>query len=262
MKAIDTHAHLDFSAYDKDREEIIGKLDTQEIGIINIATDEASLVQVDKLSNDNKLIWGAVGLHPTEVNSNTLINLDSFMNKLEKLFDSNPKLVAIGEIGLDYFHSIKHVSEQKVILAEQLKYAQQKNIPVIFHCRDAYGDLLTILKHYPKLRGVVHCYSGTTEQVKKYLELGFHISFTGMITYKKNDELRETSLSVPIDKLLLETDSPFLSPQSKRGDRNDPTAIMEIAQQHAELRNISLEEVLRETTDTAIKLFGLKNGNW
>lgn len=260
MKAIDTHVHLDFPAYDKDRGEIITSLEAERIGVINIATDEASLEQVNKLSNDNKLIWGAIGLHPTEVSSETLINLDNFMNKLEKLFDGNPKLVAIGEIGLDYFHSKKHVGNQKIFLAEQLKYAQQKNIPVVFHCRDAYGDLLTILKHYPKLRGVIHCFSGTEQQAKGYLELGFHISFTGMITHKNNDSIRKATLEVPLDKLMLETDSPFLSPQSNRGNRNDPTAIIEIAQQHSALRNIPIEEILIETTNNAIKLFGLKNG--
>ena len=258
MKAIDTHAHLDFSAYDQDRGDVIKKLEVQGIGVINIATDEASLEAVDLLSKDNKLIWGAVGIHPTEVNPKTLVNLSDFIEKLEKLQNNNPKLVAIGEIGLDYFHSKAHVSNQKAVLTELLNYAKKSDIPVIFHCRDAYGDLLTILKHYPKLRGVIHCYSGTIEQVREYLDMGFYISFTGMLTYKNNNALRETSLEVPMDKLLLETDSPFLAPQTNRGNRNDPMAIIEIAQQHADLRNMPVDDVLKETTNNAVGLFGLR----
>ena len=257
MKAIDTHVHLNFSAFDKDRQAVIDQLEAEDIGVINIATDEESLEAVNKLSAENKLIWGAVGLHPTEAGPQALMALAGLIKKLDGLLKDNPKIVAIGEIGLDYFHSKEQVGDQKVILAEQLNYALKNDIPVIFHCRDAYGDLLTILGHYPKIRGVIHCYSGTREQVKEYLKMGFYISFTGMLTYNGNDALRETSLEVPLDKLLLETDSPFLSPQSSRGKRNDPMGIIEIAAQHAELRKLSVEQILKDTTGNAARLFGL-----
>lgn len=257
MRAVDTHVHLDFPDYDADREQVIEDLASKDIGCITIATDEASLKKVDELSAKNKLVWGAIGLHPTEVGPEALLKLDETIKQFDDLLAGNQKIVALGEIGLDYFHSQEHIGDQKVVLSEFLNFATEKNLPVIFHCRNAYGDLLTVLKRYPKIRGVIHCYSGSAEQAKEYLDLGLHLSFTGMLTYKKNQELRQTSRLVPLDKLLLETDSPFLAPQSTRGQRNNPEAILEIAQIHTELRGISVEEVLEATTSNAVKLFGL-----
>ncbi len=258
MKAFDAHVHLDFPDYDNDRNALIAKLKTEQIGCLTIATDEKSLSKVDLLSRDNELVWGAVGIHPTEVGPAVLLGINDLLEKFNQLLTDNPKIIALGEIGLDYFHSQEHIGDQKVVLAELLNFARAKDLPVIFHCRNAYGDLLTILKHYPGLQGVVHCYSGTAEQAKEYLELGFYLSFTGMLTYPKNEQLRQTSLLVPLDKLLLETDAPFLSPQSSRGQRNDPFGILEIAKLHAELREVSTEEILAATTSNAERLFGLR----
>ncbi len=258
MRALDSHAHLDFSDFDSDREQVIADLAAAQIGVINIATDQASLEKVDRLSRDNALIWGTVGIHPTEVGPETVVNLNELLKTFSILREANPKTVALGEIGLDYFHSQEHIGDQKVVLQELLNYAQQCDLPVIFHCRNAYGDLLTILQRYQGLRGVIHCFSGTAEQAKGFLDLGLHLSFTAMLTYKANDALREIARTVPLDKLLLETDAPFLAPQSKRGERNDPRAILEIAELHGQLRNILAEEILRQTTANAIALFGLK----
>ncbi|MEX1051911.1 MAG: TatD family hydrolase [Patescibacteria group bacterium] len=261
MRALDSHAHLDFPDFDKDREALIAELAEAEIGVINIATDKASLARVDQLSRDNPLIWGAVGIHPTEVGPKAVVSINEIIGKLAALREGNPKIVALGEIGLDYFHSQEHVGDQKVVLGELLNYAREHDSPVIFHCRDAYGDLLTILARYPGLRGVVHCFSGNAEQAAAFLDFGLHLSFTAMLTYKANDSLREIARDVPLEKLLLETDAPFLAPQSRRGERNDPRTILEIAQLHGELRNVSTEEILRQTTANAIKLFGLKDAN-
>ncbi|MEX0594750.1 MAG: TatD family hydrolase [Patescibacteria group bacterium] len=261
MRALDSHAHLDFPHYDSDRDQLIAQLKTEGIGVITVATDKKSLEKVDQLSRDNELIWGAVGIHPTEVGPKVVLSINEIIAKLTALREGNPKIVALGEIGLDYFHSQEHVGDQKVVLAELLNYAKDQDLPVIFHCRNAYGDLLTILKHYQGLRGVIHCFSGTIGQAKEYLDLGMYLSFTAMLTYKANDGLRETSQIVPLDRLLLETDAPFLSPQSRRGERNDPRAIIEIAQLHADLRQISVEQVLATTTANATKLFGLGDAN-
>lgn len=257
LRAIDTHAHLDFPEYDPDRSALMKSLDDEGIGVITISTNEASWSKVDKLSRDNPSIWGAIGLHPCEIGPETLINLNGLMNGINELVEGNDKLVAIGEIGLDYYHSTEHVGDQKVIFSELLRYSLEKKIPVILHCRNAYGDMLTILRRYPGLKGVVHCYSGSLRQAKEYLDLGLHISFTGMLTYKSNSELREISKIVPMDRLLLETDAPFLSPQSSRGQRNTPKGILEIAQMHSEIRGVPLDEILRETTNNAKQLFGL-----
>jgi TatD DNase family protein len=260
MRALDSHVHLDFPDYDSDRPELIKDLESKQIGCITIATDQASWPKVDELSKSNPLVWGAIGLHPTEIGPESLIGLDRTIKEFERMLGNNPKLVALGEIGLDYFHSQDHIGDQKVVLNEFLNFAGGKDLPVIFHCRNAYGDLLTILKRYPKIRGVIHCYSGSAEQAKEYLGLGLYLSFTGMLTYKKNDYLRQTSQLVPLDRLLLETDAPFLSPEPRRGQRNAPESVMEIASQHAQLRGVSLEAILEATTNNAVRLFGLKEG--
>lgn len=260
MRALDSHAHLDFPEYDTDRETLIAQLAREQIGVINIATNQESLLKVDQLSRDNPLIWGAVGIHPMEVGPKAVLAINEIIAKLSKLRANNSKIVALGEIGLDYFHSQEHIGDQKVVLQELLNYAKQNNLPVIFHCRNAYGDLLTILQRYPGLRGVIHCFSGNAEQAKDFLDLGLYLSFTAMLTYKANDALREIARDVPLEKLLLETDAPFLSPQGKRGERNDPMAILEIADLHAELRGMAAEEVLQQTTLNATSLFGLEAG--
>ena len=260
MRAVDTHAHLDFSDFDHDREALLSELANAGIGVINIATDKDSLEKVDQLSRDNPLVWGAVGIHPTEVGPKSVLAIANIINHFSQLRAANPKIIALGEIGLDYFHSQEHVGDQKVVLQELLNYAKTDNLPVVFHCRNAYGDLLTILQRYPGLRGVIHCFSGNAEQAKGFLDLGLYLSFTAMLTYKANDALREIARDVPLEKLLLETDAPFLSPQSKRGERNDPRAILEIAELHSQLRNVSTQEILRQTTANATALFGLREG--
>ncbi len=258
MRALDSHAHLDFSNFDADRNTLVAELAKERIGVINIATDKESLGKVDQLSRDNPLIWGAVGIHPTEVGPKAVLNISEIINKLTELRANNPKIVAIGEIGLDYFHSQEHIGDQKVVLQELLNYAKAEDLPVIFHCRNAYGDLLTILQRYSGLRGVIHCFNGNAEQAKGFLDAGLHLSFTAMLTYKANEGLRVVARDVPLEKLLLETDAPFLAPQSRRGERNDPRAILEIAELHGQLRGISTEEILEQTTANAVKLFGLE----
>lgn len=259
MQAVDTHAHLDFPEFEADLSQVLQDLAVKEIGVITIATDYDSLTKVEQLTK-NTNVWGSAGLHPGEINATTLTELPKVLENWTKRLEDNPKLVALGEIGLDYFrhHPQGSASIQQAVLRQLLSFALERQLPVIIHCRQAYGDMLTILSDYPKLRGVIHCYNGTTEQAQAFLELGFHLSFTGMLTYPANEALRQTASAVPLERLLLETDAPFLSVQSKRGQRNDPSAILEIAALHAELKGQPIEEILANTTKNAVDLFGLR----
>ncbi len=256
MKAVDTHAHLDFPDYQADRQELIESLRQADIGVITIATSAESNKEVNHLSQQ-PLVWGAVGLHPTEISTSTLVQLPNLLSELESMIRSNSKIVAIGEIGLDYYHEQGTADIQKTALRQLLTLAQDFKKPVIFHCREAYGDLITILGDYPGLKGVIHCFSGSWEQAEKFLELGLYLSFTANITYPKNQELLTITKQVPLEKLLIETDSPFLAPQAIRGQRNDPRQVLLVAQAIAEARSVGEEEVLNQTTINAQALFGL-----
>ena len=245
MKAIDTHAHLDFPDFDLDRAELIVRLEREEIGVINIATDLESSQKAVVLAQSNPLIWATIGLHPTDVTPETLSTLTSQLEQLKWLAKSNKKIVAIGEVGLDYHQEEfkVEVKSQAVVLRQFLILASELNLP--------------ILADYPTTRGVIHCFTGLAEEAKKFLELGLHISLTATITYPANEDQRLVVNDLPIDRIMLETDCPFLSPQSKRGTCNDPTAIFEVAKTIAEVKNITEEEVLQQTTTNAESFFGL-----
>ncbi len=255
MRALDTHAHLDFEAFDADRAELIKKLHREGIGVINPATDLGSNDAVDNLSKSFPLIWGALGLHPTDISNELLTKLPNTISDWREKFDSNPKLVAVGEIGLDYFHKRERADSQKSALRSMLTFANEIKKPVIFHCREAYGDLLTVIGDYPGLKGVVHCFSGNHEQAEKFLELGLHLSFTAIVTYDKNDHLREIIKHVPGDRIMIETDSPFLPPQEIRGQRNDPMELISVAEVVAESRGVTVDDILELTLKNGQELF-------
>jgi len=261
MHSVDTHAHLDFPQFEDDRASLIKELAKLDIGVINIATTVESNEKVAELAAKNDYLWAAVGVHPTEITPDLLTELPKLTDNLKKLISNNPKIVAIGEVGLDYHRPEGKASadSQKVVLRQFLTFALEQNLPVIFHCRDAYGDLITMLADYPDLRGVIHCFTGSAEEAKRFLGLGLLISFTATITYAANDHQRQAAAVVPLERILLETDSPFLVPESRRGQRNDPKTILEVAATIAEAKKISAEEVLARTTLNAIALFGLKN---
>lgn len=260
MKAIDTHAHLDFPQFDADRDTLIAELAEEEVGVINIATDFDSNQKVVDLARDNDLVWATVGIHPTEVDSDTLAGLAEQLERLKILAESNSKVVAVGEVGLDYYReeSKKQAETQKAVLRQFLTLASEINLPVVFHCREAYGDLLTMLADYPGTRGVMHCFTGSAKEAKCFLDLGLFISFTATVTYPANDTQRETIAAVPLEKMFLETDCPFLVPPERRGQRNDPRTIFEVARIIAAVKKISEEEVLKQTTQNATNFFGLK----
>ncbi len=259
MRFVDTHAHLDFPQFDTDRLDLIAKLAEREIDTICISTSLKSVDTVIALASNNDRIWGMVGVHPSDVTGDVVVRLPELLAGWDEAIVSNRKIVGIGEIGLDYHHdqSVSAANAQKAALRQILSLAQQKDYPVSFHCREAYGDLLTILADYPSLRGVIHCFSGNREQADSFLALGLHLSFTAIITYPKNVGLQEVVKMAPLDKLLVETDCPFLPPQDKRGQRNDPAGVIAVAEKIAELKNVSPKEVAEATTLAADTLFGL-----
>ena len=236
---IDTHSHLNFKAYDNDREEVIKRAQKADIFCIDVGVDfETSKCAADS-AKKNKNIYSAIGVHPSEIKEN--------FDKSQYLeLAKNKKVVAICEIGLDYFRN-KDKENQKRIFIKQLNLAKELNLPIIVHCRDAHVDLINILKNY-NLRGVVHCFTGTWGQAQKYINLGFYIGINGII-FKQN--LDKVIQNCPLDKILAETDCPFLGKEK----RNEPVFIKEIINKIAKVKKISYQEVAEKTCQNARILF-------
>lgn len=255
MRWTDTHLHLHFPQYDADRSQVIDRaLQTSFRYLLNIGTDLEDSKKAIAVAEQYPQVYAAVGYHPHETKTANPADLA----EIEKLL-AHPKVVAIGEVGLDYFHDHSPREVQEKLLQIFLGWYPVHKKPIIIHCRDAYDDLMRILlkNAKPPFQGVLHCFSSTAEIMKKYLDLGFHISFGGALTYKKNDALREACRICPRDRLLLETDAPYLPPQSRRGQRNEPVYMIETAECAAGLHRMDLETVAELTTSNAAKLFGL-----
>jgi TatD DNase family protein len=251
---IDTHCHIDFQQFDSDREEVVRRAKENGIDyLINIGSSlEGSNGSVD-LSRQYENIYATVGIHPHEA--------DTFKEKdlaILKQLARNKKVVAIGEIGLDYYKNFSKAENQRLMFASLIGLAKESNLPLVVHCRAAESDTLKLLKERMPLRAVVHCFSGDEPFLKECLELGFFISFTCNITYKKALNLREIVRLTPLEKMFLETDAPYLSPEGLRGRRNEPANVKILAQEVASIKEISVEEVARVTSESAIKFFSLK----
>lgn len=260
---VDTHAHLDFPEFKHEVSAAIGRAKSAGVGkIINVGVDLLSSKTSCDLSRRYPEIYAAIGLHP-----HSALDLDiETRGELTKLFNQNKKVVAIGEIGLDYYF-LKRSSqfahypsrEEQIFCFEQmLDLALELNLPVIVHNREAEADTLAILKSYSgSLRGVVHCFSGDLEFAEKILDLNFAISFTGSITFKNNTRIEEVIKKIPIGSIMIETDCPLLAPEPYRGKRNEPAYVIEVARKIAQIKELSLPDVEKETTKKAHKLFGL-----
>ncbi|OHB47313.1 MAG: hypothetical protein A2106_00615 [Planctomycetes bacterium GWF2_40_8] len=255
---IDTHAHLDFPDYKDDIDEVIER--AREAGVeylINVGTTVASSIKSIELSKQYKQIYASVGIHPNEASK---VTGEEWL-RLEALAGES-KVVAIGETGLDYYRERSKREDQKRLFHQHIELAQRYNLPVIIHNRDASDDCLEIVREYNgKIRGVVHCFSGSREVAEEVLKLGLHISFAGPVTFPKADNLREALKAVPVEKLLLETDCPFLAPQPKRGKRNEPSYLQYTIPVLAELYKVSVEDIKRITTLSARNLFGIGTVN-
>ena len=248
----DTHAHLDDRAFDTDREELLAALPQQGLGLVmNPGCSLSSSRNASALAEKYPYIYAAVGSHPDaadEVNEEVL-------EEYRKLCKLNPKIKAIGEIGLDYhYEDIPRELQQKAFRA-QMALAAELNLPVIVHEREAHEDGISIVEEFPAVTGVFHCYSGSAEMAKWLVNRGWYIGFTGVLTFKNARKAIETAQSIPIDRIVLETDCPYMSPEPFRGKRNDPGKLYRMAEKLAEIRGLSLEEVHQITMENGKRLY-------
>ena len=250
---IDTHSHINSEKLDELRPEILKNLKTGRVQrvICPSFSLESSRTSLD-MSQASPRVWAALGVHPEncqDYDKATHLWLDENL--------SNPKVVAVGEIGLDYHYGADDYKEQRAVFEDQIRLAHQHDLPIVFHMRDAWEDSLSMLKEFRSeiKRGVVHCFDGDRAVAEKILELGYYISFTGLITYRGRDELREVVKIMPKDKLMVETDAPYLAPQAFRGKVNRPEYVSEVADMVAALWGISSETVDEITTKNAFSFF-------
>ena len=253
---IDSHAHLDDRRFNRDRERLIQNFGKDELEmVINIGADLKSSVDSVKLAEEYDNIYAAVGIHPhsaKEIDESTMDILKSFAGR--------EKVVAIGEIGLDYYYDNSPRDIQREWFKKQLDLAKEVDLPVVIHTRDAAQETFDILKEAQdgSLRGVLHCYSGSLEMALEYIKMGFYISIAGPVTFKNSKESKRVATGVPLDKLLIETDSPYLTPEPNRGKRNEPAYVKYVAAEIAELRGISYEELVAATNRNTKELFNIK----
>lgn len=251
---IDSHAHLEMAAFDADREEVIARAWAAGLSaIITVGTTIPDCEKAVRIARSHPQVYAAVGIHPHEVKE-----IDGRTYEALRELARREKVVAIGEIGLDFFydHSPREVQLRR--FAEQIELALELDLPVIIHDREAHGETLGILRqHKGRLRGVLHCFSGDAAMARECLEMGFYLSVAGPVTYKKADELRAVACGIPADRLLVETDCPYLSPQPYRGKRNEPAYVVQTARTLAEIRGVDAREVERSTEENACRLFGL-----
>ncbi len=257
----ETHAHYDDSRYDIDRQELLSK-ELKKSGIdkiMNVASDIPSIDATYRLSLDYPDVYGALGLHPSEIKDLS----DEVISYIKELTSKNKKIRAVGEIGLDYHYEGYDIEEQKRGFVRQIDLAEELDLPIIVHSRDAAFDTFSIIqnrysdKRY-RLNGVIHCFSYSKEEAMKYTELGFLIGVGGVVTYKNGKKLKEVVNEIPLEKIILETDCPYLSPEPLRGERNSSLNLKYIVTSVARIKGVSEEEVERITYNTAIRLYGIK----
>lgn len=248
----DSHAHYDDPAFDPDRREVLSSLSAAGVeGAVTIGADLASSRAAVKLAEEYPFLWAAVGVHPhgaAEVPGD-------WLDQLEELA-AHPRVKAIGEIGYDYHYDGDWKEAQKRVFEEQLKLAKKLELPVVIHDREAHGDTMELLRQYAPA-GVVHCYSGSAEMAKEILSLGMHIGFTGVVTFKNARRALEAAAVVPLDRLLVETDCPYMSPEPFRGKRCDSRLLPYTIARLAEVKGVTPRELAVITAGNARRLFGI-----
>lgn len=251
---VDTHAHLELDPLTKDLANVLNRARAARVmAIICVGIDLEDAKKALEISENHSEVYCAMGFHPHNADSVD----DHGMQEMEELA-KDPKVVGYGEIGLDFFRNYAQKENQIRVFTDQLRLADKLGKPIIIHLRNAYDDGLNILEANAPFDagGVIHCFSGSMDDMKRALDMGLRISIPGPITYKKNDDLREMVTQIPDDKLLLETDCPFLAPEPFRGKTNEPGLIVHTAGKTAEIRGVSLNELARRTTANAMDLFG------
>lgn len=252
---IDSHAHLDMDEFSDDLESVIDRAVEGGIEkIITIGIDLESSVKALELANRYAFIYSTVGFHPHDADMVS----DAHLDELKKLAKED-KVVAWGEIGLDFFRNRSQREKQIEVFSAQLEIAFDKNLPVIIHNRDADKEILDILKKNknPQNKGVIHCFSGDYETALNFIDLGYYISIPGIVTFKNARQLKEVAVRIPLDRMLVETDSPFLAPVPNRGKRNEPLFVTYTARMIADLRNMDFGELAKITTENCKKLFNI-----
>lgn len=254
MKLFDTHVHLDDEQFDEDRSELINLIRNSEVElVVNAGANLATSINSVDLAQEQDFIYAAVGIHPHDVG-----NYDESALQELRTLASKEKVVAIGEIGLDYYYDNSPREVQKDWFAKQIQLAEELKLPFIVHARDASEDTLKIIRENKiNSRFVLHCYSQSIEMAKEYLKLGGYISFAGPVTYKKSTSLREVVKHIPRDRILIETDCPYLSPEPFRGKRNNPIRVIEIARVLADILEIEVEELASITFENGKRFFGI-----
>ena len=250
----DTHAHMDDEAFNTDREELLASLPGQGlILVMNPGCSLASSRNASRLSKQYDYIYAAVGSHPDvadEVN-------EAVLEEYRRLVAENPKIKAIGEIGLDYHYEDIPREIQLKAFRMQMELAKELNLPAIVHERDAHEDGMKVVDEFPEVTGVFHCYSGSAEMAKELVKRGWYIGFTGVLTFKNARKVVEVAKAIPIDRIVLETDCPYMSPEPFRGKRNDPGKLYRMAEKLAEIRGLSLEEIHTITVENGKRLYRL-----
>lgn len=254
-KIFDSHAHYDDEQYNEDREEIIKGLKANNVEyVLNCGADIEGSRASAKFSKEYDIFYGAVGIHPSYADKVT----SDVLKELKELAKEE-KIVAIGEIGLDYFYEDSPSREvQKEAFINQMKLAKELNMKVIIHDRDAHEDTLNILKQFPEVTGVIHCFSGSVEFARECLKLGYYLGFTGVVTFKNAKKALEVVKEIPLDRLLVETDLPYMAPTPYRGKRNRSEYIQHIIEKISEIKDISPEEISKITIDNTKRLFSIK----
>ncbi|MBR55720.1 hydrolase TatD [Candidatus Poribacteria bacterium] len=252
---IDSHAHIQLDRFDSDRSVVIERAKNSQVSIIlvvgfDISTSHLAVELADRYDH----IYATVGLHPHDAKRFTPQTLREIA-----LLAEHPKVVALGEMGLDYHRNLSPKSVQKRVFEEQLDLATQLDLPIVVHNRNAFDDILSILENRPQLTGgVLHCFSENTKSMDRVIDVGFHIGIGGPVTYKKSQDLKQVVKVMPADSFLIETDCPWLAPQLRRGKRNEPAYITEIATKIAELRQVTIESVGQTSSQNFRKLFSIK----
>lgn len=291
LRFVDTHCHVHFQAYKEDMDEVVRRSLEAGVGMITVGTQSTTSKNGIALAERYEGVWCTIGLHPNHLHAQDFFDENELppgvvddlqegdgpahIKTRAERFDwdyyrelaKHPKVVAVGELGLDYYRVPPGVDleklkqDQKEQAREQLRFASEVNKPVVIHCRDAHADQAELLKEEIdrgglKRRGVIHCFTGTAEEAAVYRELGFYVSFTGIVTFGKN--VMEAAKEIPLEQIMLETDSPYLTPAPYRGKRNEPKYVQYVAEKLAELKDVSVDEVARVTTANAFKLFQLE----
>ena len=251
----DTHAHLDDRAFDEDREDLLMRLPEEGIALLmNPGCSLASSRNASRLAREYDYIYAAVGSHPDAADE---VN-DAVLEEYRKLCKLNSKIKAIGEIGLDYHYEDIPRDLQKTAFRAQMGLARELGLPVIVHEREAHEDGMKIVEEFPQVTGVFHCFSGSAEMAKELVKRGWYIGFTGVLTFKNARRAIEAACAIPIERIVLETDCPYMAPEPFRGRRNDPGKLYRMAQKLAEVRELPVEEIHRITLENGKRLYRIE----